>query len=466
MSELILGNPKTGNRHPIRLFVSTLARENRADVVAVALVAFAEHLCESAETLAEYFSRVTLWPVLLLFLPKLNLISFGGETAGVRLDDVVLLIVILVLCGSWMTNRRFEVGTVPAFGFAVVGVFCLSNLLNLKQSNILYSLRLIEYLVFFWAGRSLLRCNLDFRGLVKLLVGLNCAFILLQYAGIVGGFSAEGYTSAPGRPFGLSANHPAEMGALLNLLFAPLAFDDEGESSASFWRWCLLIALCIFVTESRSALFVHCALTLTRVYRHAHNKAAFVLKSAFISGTVIAALAFIPNSLQDRSADLFAVQNLDAARQLYDTMPGEKTFTGFAEGSEAEDAPADVDVSAYMRGFKWMYVIKILFTAPWTLWILGLGPGSLGPALDGGWLRLLAETGVVGTVAFVTLLRKIWRLGVVCSMAVVALAINMVMVDSQNAYKVMAFLFLLAGVYAQKNLLESHSQAVSLPETA
>jgi hypothetical protein len=34
-------------------------------------------------------------------------------------------------------------------------------------------------------------------------------------------------------------------------------------------------------------------------------------------------------------------------------------------------------------------------------------------------------------------------------MAVLALSINMVMVDSQNAYKVMAFLFLLAGAQVQ-----------------
>jgi proteasome assembly chaperone (PAC2) family protein len=99
-----------------------------------------------------------------------------------------------------------------------------------------------------------------------------------------------------------------------------------------------------------------------------------------------------------------------------------------------------------------------MFTAPWVVWILGLGPGALGPALDGGWLRLLAETGIVGTFAFLFMLRKISNLDRACVMAVLALAANMVMVDSQNAYKVMAFLFLMAGVSVQRSILESHGR--------
>jgi hypothetical protein len=42
----------------------------------------------------------------------------------------------------------------------------------------------------------------------------------------------------------------------------------------------------------------------------------------------------------------------------------------------------------------------------------------------------------------------------------------MVMVDSQNAYKVMAFLFLMAGVSVQRSILESRGRtsAVDLRE--
>lgn len=435
--------------------MASVTSQERTDVVAFGVVDLAQRTYLGAEQASSFLAQVSLWPLILLFLPKINLVTFGGETAGVRLDDIILFAVVVILFCGWITRLRFHVNEIPAVAFAMIGVFCLSNLLNFEHSNLLYSLRIVEYLVFFWTGTSLVRSRFKFELAVMLLVGVNCAAILLQFAGVIGGFTADGYTSRLERPFGISANHPAEMGALLNLAFAALVFKERSKPSSRFWVWCLLIAVCIFITESRSALAVHCVLTWLYTYQHAKSRTGFVLKSAFVSGALIATLVLVPNPVRERSSDLFSPQNFEAARQLYDSMPAEKQFTGFTEGGEAEDAPADVDISWYMRGFKWTYVLKILFTAPWQVWILGLGPGALGPALDGGWLRLLAETGAVGTLVFLTLLRRISSLGSACAMAVLALAINMIMVDSQNAYKVMAFLFLLAGVQAQKKLMES-----------
>jgi hypothetical protein len=435
--------------------VPSLSTNDGSNMAVFGMVASLERIYQRVEQAALFLSRVSLWPVALLFLPKINLISFGGETAGIRLDDIVLFVVVIILFGSWIADLRFKIDNIPAVTFVVIAIFCLSNAVNLEHSNVLYSLRLVEYAVFFWAGKSLVRSRFDFTSVAMLLIGINCAAILAQLTGVVGGFTADGYTSAIGRPFGISANHPAEMGALLNLSFAALVFDERMRASRRFWLWCLVVAVCIFITESRSALVIHCVLTWIYQFQHARSRTAFMLKSAFVTGALVSVLVFVPNPVRDRSSDLFSTQNMEAARQLYDSMPAEKQFTGFTEGGEAEDAPEDVDISWYMRGFKWTYVIKIMFTAPWQVWVLGLGPGALGPALDGGWLRLLAETGVVGTFAFLTLLWKISRLSRACAMAVLALAANMVMVDSQNAYKVMAFLFLLAGVYAQRKMLES-----------
>ena len=431
---------------------------DRTDAATFGAIALAERAYCAAEEAASFLGRISLWPIVLLFLPKINLVSFGGETAGIRLDDIVLFVVALILVCGWIIKLNFKIEAIPRVTFIVIGLFCLSNLANLDHSNVLYSLRLVEYLVFFWAGKSLVQSRFKFSSAVMLLIALNCGAIVLQFCRLMGGFAAEGYSSIAERPFGLSANHPAEMGALLNLAFAALVFERRGKAFGRFWLWCTAVAVCIFLTESRSALAIHFVLTWLYTYQHAKSRTSFALKSALVVGGLIAALVFVPNPMRERSSELFAPQNVDAARQLYDSVPAEKQFTGFAEGSEAADAPQDVDISAYMRGFKWISVIKIMFTAPWVVWILGLGPGALGPALDGGWLRLLAETGVVGTFAFLFMLRKISNLDRACALAVLALAANMVMVDSQNAYKVMAFLFLMAGVSVQRSILESHGR--------
>jgi hypothetical protein len=419
------------------------SRYEAARIAVFAITGAAELAYRWVRKSLTFLSHPILWPTILLFTPKLNLISFRSETAGVRFDDFILLTVITLLVCGWIVNLYFDIDPVPAVGFVVVFIFCISNLVNSRHSSILYSLRLVEYLVFFWAGRCFVRNRYNFPFLVKLLIGLNCGFILLQFAGIVGGFTAEGYESPLGSPFGISANYHAEMGALLNLAFAALAFGSK--ATVHFWYWCGLITLCIFLTGSRSALLAQCLLVLVYIYKHSSNKTAFALRTAAIAGLAITVFVAVPRGVSSRSADLFSRENLETFRNVYDDIPVDPQLSGVSEGGAPGEAPEGVDVSWYMRGFKWALVVKTMLAEPWTVWILGLGPGTLGPALDGGWLRLVCETGLAGTTAFVLLMRKISGLSATCSMAVVALAVNMLMIDSQNAYKVMAFLFFLAG---------------------
>lgn len=423
-------------------------REERVPAVIFAAVFCGELVYRCARKPALLLFQPVLWPVVLFFLPKINFIGFRNETAGIRFDDSILLIVTILLLVDWITNLNFNIEPLPLAGFAVVGVFCLSNLINVGQghSSFLYSLRLVEYMIFYWSGRCLIRLSYDLDFIVKLLVGMNCAVVVLQSAGIVGGYSAEGYEPVVGRPYGLSANHPAEMGALFNLLFVVLVFGSKGNK---FWRWFLLIGACLFLVGSRSALLAHCLLTLVYVYKHSKNKIGFARKTAFISALLIMVFAMIHNKVTDRSADLFSQQNIETFRDVYDNIPVDRQFKNVDEGGAPEDSPEGVDVSWYIRVFKWTEVVKTMLAQPWSIWILGVGPGGIGVALDGGWLRLIVETGIVGTVAFLALMRKISKLSTLCSMSVLALGVNMLMIDSHMAYKVMAFLFLLVGAQVQ-----------------
>ncbi len=431
-------------------------RYESADVAVFTLVGFAEFVYRYAKKTGALLSRPVLWPAILLLIPKINLIPFRNETAGIRFDDFILLIVTTLLLCGWISELDFHIDPIPATGLAVVAIFFTSNLINAGHSNFLYSLRLVEYLVFYWAGKYFARSHYDFTSFVELLLGVNCGVICLQYVGIMGGFTADGYESAVDRPFGLSANHPAEMGALLNLAFAALVFGTK--TAARFWYWCGLTGFCIFLTGSRSALFAHGLLTLVYVYKHSRNKTAFAIRTGAILALLVGVFTVIPNSIGDRSTDLFSAQNVDTFRDAYDAIPTDTHFTGMDTGDPGE-APEGVDPSWYMRGFKWAQVVKTMLTERWTVWIMGLGPGSLTPALDGGWLRLISETGVVGTVAFLVLMRRISSLSTACLMAVFALGINMLMVDSHNAYKVMAFLFFLAGTQIKDKLKQGNSAA-------
>ena len=66
-----------------------------------------------------------LWPMILLFLPKINFIGFRGETAGIRFDDVILMLVAGSLLIDWIGRLDLTVEPLPMVGFVVVGVFCV-----------------------------------------------------------------------------------------------------------------------------------------------------------------------------------------------------------------------------------------------------------------------------------------------------------------------------------------------------
>jgi hypothetical protein len=440
--------------------VPPLNREERVPLTIFAAVFFAEHAYRYARKGVLLLRQPVLWPTILFFIPKINLIGFRNETAGIRFDDSILLVVAALLLFEWIARLDFTIDPFPLTGFAVVGVFCLSNLINsghlsASHASLLYSLRLAEYMIFFWTGKCLIRSGYDFDFVVKAIVSLNCVVVVLQFTRIVGGFTAQGYESIVGRPFGITANHPAEMGALFNLLFAAVVF---GTKSTRFWLWSLLIGTCIFITESRSALLAHILLTLIYAYRHSKSKIGFSLKAGVVAGLLVAVFAALPGD-NERSANLFSRQNLETFRVVYDNIPVDRQFADVSEGGAPEDSPEGVDVSWYIRGVKWAEVVKTMLAESWTVWILGVGPGAIGIALDGGWLRQIAETGIVGTIAFLVLLRKISSLSAACSMAVLALAVNMFMIDAQLGYKVMAFLFFLAGAELQRKFKQSPAKS-------
>lgn len=113
----------------------------------------------------------------------------------------------------------------------------------------------------------------------------------------------------------------------------------------------------------------------------------------------------------------------------------------------------EVDASWSMRGIKWIYAVKLYLSHP-MYWMIGVGAGSFGNALDGGWLRITTETGIIGLLLFVMFLMRVKRLSPTMSLCVIAFCINMLMIDIYMSYKVMSMMLLLAGYYQKKKKTE------------
>lgn len=102
------------------------------------------------------------------------------------------------------------------------------------------------------------------------------------------------------------------------------------------------------------------------------------------------------------------------------------------------------DMSWWMRIHKWIYALKIYYLNP-QCWLQGVGPGFAMAALDGGFLRILTEYGMIGCFLFWKFFSAIARQSEQLKWMVIAIGINMIFFDVYLAYKPMSLLFLVSG---------------------
>ncbi|WP_204268981.1 hypothetical protein, partial [Klebsiella aerogenes] len=86
------------------------------------------------------------------------------------------------------------------------------------QGTILFPLRFLEYFTFFIMGLKLGQKDDYISGVMKVIFFANIAVSLLQFVGIIGGFTTTGYRdSVSARVIGLCSG-PWELGVILNFL--------------------------------------------------------------------------------------------------------------------------------------------------------------------------------------------------------------------------------------------------------
>jgi len=153
-------------------------------------------------------------------------------------------------------------------------------------------------------------------------------------------------------------------------------------------------------------------------------------------------------SISDRSGNTFSTQNIQIFINSYDSILIRENLTEFPQFNYDDDA---VDYSWFIRMTKWTYAIKFWVNSP-LAWLFGVGPGTWGIALDGGILRLLTETGIIGFILFVRFLIKCISTNISIVFVVLALVISMLMIDIHISYKSMALLLFAVGYFFNKKL--------------
>lgn len=405
----------------------------------------------------------------LLFLPKINLFSIAErESAGVRIDDVILLLLsILLFWGHLILNKGWS--SIERWVFLLTGFSLFSYVLNQLfvtfnwlhvSASIFYCVRLLEYFMFFYVG--ILSFQFFRLGtLIKALFLWNLLLMVLQRAELIGQFSILGYLStASDRVTGI-ASFPSEAGLLLCMLFSFLIYDEESGNNKKilampavlkvlfqktyvYWLFLICVTLVIF-TGSRiaiMALIVAFAFYILNEVKQA-SLATWLIALIFTSlAILIITLAIInTDSVFTRSAQLLSFRNLELVEKVWDHIDLSKDPIG-----RENVRNINYDTSWWIRIHKWCYALKIYLTHPES-YLSGIGPGFAMAALDGGFLRILTEYGLIGSLLFWKIFSSIYYTSKQLKWMIIVFLINMIFFDAYLAYKPMSLLFFVTGYF-------------------
>ncbi len=401
----------------------------------------------------------------LFFLPKINLINIANETAGLRIDDFILLLFCIVLFTAHYVLRK-SLQNIEIWIFILTGYSLLSYFLNRifvslelihVDAKIFYSLRLFEYFLFFYIGT--LSC-LFFRlsNVVTAFLIWNLFIMTFQKSGILGDISVSGYhADSTYRVYGI-ASFPSEMGALLNLIFCYLIYEHDEPSKLRklfspltykfikrtyiYWLF-LLFSIFIVFTGSRIAVatLIFCFLfKLKDKYKLRYILSLLPIISFVFFGSLVVTLVIIfTPSIFQRSMLLISWNNISLISEVWKNI----TIThNPLEGFSVENGA--YDMSWWIRIQKWCYALKIYYLNP-QCYLQGIGPGFAMPALDGGFVRILTEYGIIGSFIFWKLFSIMYKKTIQLKWMLIAFLLNMIFFDIYLAYKPMSLLFLVSG---------------------
>lgn len=403
----------------------------------------------------------------LLFLPKINLLQYGGrETAGIRIDDLVLMgFVVLLGWAHFLLRRRLR--EVEKWLFAVLGFSIFSFVINQffyaigwihVTGNLLYALRILEYFAFFYIGLIAVE-YVSSSTLIKSFIVWNCTIMVFQKMGLVGEFSMYGYNLYAAYRVPGVCSFASEAGALVNMLFCYLIFQPkENNKLVQFWppfvrqltEGSYLYVMFIFFglltvfTGSRIAIFAIAVVFLYCVWGKMSWRTPWTIAITsvvvIVGGALLTMFIMENQEMLARSRGLLSMKNVDLMSKVWNGVD-----VNIEPKSNGMIGSGGADMSWFIRIQKWCYALKIYVTHPET-YLQGVGPGFAFAGLDGGYLRILVENGLIGAFLYWKFFRVIAAKSPQLKWMVIVFAINMIFFDAYIAYKPMSLLFLVAGM--------------------
>lgn len=360
------------------------------------------------------FTNILIVALITLVIFSFKWQIFGVGENGVRVDDIAIVLLFALTVTdvravdfSWPVLRVYAV-------FVAYSLFCslyggLTGKVDLVIST-LFSARLLEYLLFYFVGLSVYRRGLSryVWATLRIYVIFLTVIIPLQMVGIIP--VTSGFSGAV-RAIG-NTNGPYELAAIsagLTLLYLYTG------RMAYFW----VTAIICFAAAARITSIILILIILLNFRNVVRNhivallnfKVAllvFALFAAGISVSLTRANITVGTdesvSLLDRLQEINPTEFYERLSDSYDSAQPYGSSRDY-QNNAFEDAIFSAieqngdDVSGLIRAYRWATLLKTTFQFPSTT-LFGMGPSFGTSAVDGYYVRLIVETGLVGLVIF------------------------------------------------------------------
>ena len=424
---------------------------------------------------ANIFYILTL--IVIIFFPKINIVNVPGTYIGIRIEDFLVLsftIYYMVKTKCRLTQlQNEEMKKVILLFFVYICVCLLSTISGVINENIelafgfLYLLRKIEYFIFIFIGFEFFKSEDNQKILFKILdISIITHFViaLLQNYGMIGGvINGEYVSTASSRTFS-TFNGPYEFSTYMTLLLpfyivkALRCVKDRNELVKSLIR-IVCITFGVFMSQSRTAIILLIALLIiTPIIELRKSIFNFIKLNKFKSFMIVVLLitlitmilAFLPKIDRFKSLEITSMLN------TLEVSWENKDFERYKEGGFYVISTSNVDDSFAIRINKWMALIDGTLQHP----IFGLGLSVTREACDGNYIRILAESGVMGVICWIALIVVIFKstlksqndINIIAKYGLVVLLLTAVFIDVFEASKIMMFYWFIFGcLYASYN---------------
>jgi len=375
-------------------------------------------------------NKLMFWLVAAYFIvPKFNLVNIPGVITGVRVEDLFVLVMGLYLLS--MPKYWIKIDTLIFFFLFVPTVSFFVNIEKITIFRVMSYLRLIEYFVLVQIIINCIPIN-KFNNLLYLALCVNIIFGCLQIELGLPGFASIGLLYELSRAYGLTGG-AWELGAFMTVSLSFLYNYSNFNKQKIFW----LSLMGFVLSGSRSQFPVFAYIILKKIINSRKYIFLFLLTILFFGALF---RVEIENAqLISRMNNIFNLENLTF---FYSLIGESGPQLGLSDQWEIRSGDELSDESWSIRASKWSAVINYFIEYP-SIMLIGLGPGALGDALDGGFLRAFSEYGIFYGV-FVYLMLKSYSHLKFSTLAIIVYISNMLLIDIHLSSKVAPLIILMA----------------------